>query len=58
MPRNRDLESGGGQFFITHLPTPHLDGRYTIFGELRIGRAVLDDIELGDRILSVRLIRP
>ena len=56
MPRNANLESGGGQFFVTHLPTPHLDGRYTIFGELRTGRSVLDSLEIGDRILEVRIL--
>ncbi len=57
MPRNEDPDSGGSQFFVTHLPTPHLDGRYTIFGELRTGGDVLDQIEVGDRILSVRVLR-
>lgn len=56
MPRNANLDSGGGQFFVTHLPTPHLDGRYTIFGELRTGRSVLDALEIGDRILEVRVL--
>lgn len=54
MPRNENLDSGGSQLFITHRPTPHLDGRYTIFGELRSGSSVLDSIERGDRILMVR----
>ena len=54
MPRNEDMESGGSQIFITHRPTPHLDGRYTIFGELRSGFDVLDSIEVGDRILHVQ----
>lgn len=57
MPRNEDFDSGGGQFFITHRPTPHLDGRYTVFGELREGQDVLDRIEVGDRILSVQLLK-
>jgi cyclophilin family peptidyl-prolyl cis-trans isomerase len=57
MPRNADLDSGGSQIFVTHRPTPHLDGRYTIFGELRGGGSVLDQIELGDRILGVKLVR-
>jgi cyclophilin family peptidyl-prolyl cis-trans isomerase len=57
MPRNEDPDSGGSQFFVTHLPTPHLDGRYTVFGELRAGGEVLDQIEVGDRILSARLLR-
>ena len=54
MPRNENPDSGGSQIFVTHRPTPHLDGRYTIFGELREGFGVLDSIEVGDRILDVR----
>jgi len=56
MPRNEDVDSGGSQFFVTHRPTPHLDGRYTVFGELRSGGVVLDKIEVGDRILEVRVL--
>lgn len=56
MPRNEDFDSGGSQFFVTHRPTPHLDSRYTLFGELRNGGDVLDRIEVGDRILSVRIL--
>jgi cyclophilin family peptidyl-prolyl cis-trans isomerase/HEAT repeat protein len=55
MPRWEDPESGGSQFFVTHVPTPHLDGRYTLFGELRSGFDVLEAIEVGDRLLHVRL---
>lgn len=58
MPRNQDPDSGGSQLFVTHRPTPHLDGHYTIFGELRAGGDVLDRIEQGDRILGVRLLSP
>ena len=54
MPRNDDPDSGGGQVFVTHRRTPHLDGRYTIFGQLVAGGEVLDRIDVGDRILSVR----
>jgi cyclophilin family peptidyl-prolyl cis-trans isomerase len=54
MPRNDDPDSGGSQLFVTHRPTPHLDGRYTIFGELRAGFDVLDAIEIGDVIRSAR----
>ena len=56
MPRNDDLESGGSQFFVTHRPTPHLDGRYTLFGQLVRGFDVLDRIEVGDRVLSVQKV--
>ncbi|HKX45746.1 MAG TPA: peptidylprolyl isomerase, partial [Planctomycetota bacterium] len=56
MPRSEDLDSGGSQIFVTHRPTPHLDDRYTLFGQLRIGFEVLDRIEQGDRIVDVREI--
>ena len=55
MPRNDDPDSGGSQFFVTHRPTPHLDGRYTLFGQLLQGFDVLPSIEEGDRILEVRV---
>jgi cyclophilin family peptidyl-prolyl cis-trans isomerase/HEAT repeat protein len=55
MPRGENPDSGGSQFFVTQRATPHLDGRYTIFGELREGLDVLDRIEVGDRIRSVRV---
>jgi cyclophilin family peptidyl-prolyl cis-trans isomerase len=44
-------DTGGGQLFITHLPTPHLDGNYTVFGEVTRGLEVLDAIDLGDTIV-------
>jgi cyclophilin family peptidyl-prolyl cis-trans isomerase len=56
MPRNDDPDSGGSQIFVTHRWTPHLDGRYTLFGELRRGEDVLDAIEVGDTILGIDLV--
>lgn len=50
MPKAGD-DSGGCQIFITHLPTPHLDSRYTIFAEVLEGLEVVDQIEVGDRIV-------
>jgi peptidylprolyl isomerase len=58
MPRNDDPDSGGSQIFVTHRETPHLDGRYTVFGLLVEGGEVLDAIEVGDRIKSVRILAP
>ncbi len=49
----RDTE--GVQFFITHRPTPHLDGKYTIFGEVVEGQEVVDRLVPGSQIESVRL---
>ena len=45
-------ETGGSQFFLCHSPQPHLDGRYTIAGQLASGDEVLDALEPGDTILS------
>ncbi len=58
MPRWDDVDSGGRQFFVTHRATPHLDGRYTIFGELREGFEVLDAIDIGDKIVDVTILSP
>jgi cyclophilin family peptidyl-prolyl cis-trans isomerase/HEAT repeat protein len=46
-------DTGGSQFFITLSPQPHLDGGYTVFGEVTGGDEVLDQIRLGDRIEKV-----
>ena len=45
--------TGGSQWFITHSPQPHLDGGYTVFGELQSGASVLDQIAQGDRIVRI-----
>ena len=45
-------ETGGSQFFLCHSPQPHLDGRYTIAGQLASGDDVLDALEPGDTILA------
>ena len=41
---------------ITHGPTPHLDGQYTVFGQIRSGEEIIDQIEQGDLITSARLV--
>ena len=46
-------DSGGSQFFITHAPQPHLDGRYTAFGEVERGMEVVDAILESDVVLDV-----
>ncbi|MFT5199513.1 MAG: cyclophilin family peptidyl-prolyl cis-trans isomerase/HEAT repeat protein [Planctomycetota bacterium] len=54
MPRNQNPDSGGNQIFITHRPTPHLDSRYTLFGQVVRGWDTLQEIEEGDLILEIR----
>jgi cyclophilin family peptidyl-prolyl cis-trans isomerase len=46
-------DTGGSQFFITLAPQPHLDGGYTLFGEVIAGAEVLDEIRLGEEIQRV-----
>jgi cyclophilin family peptidyl-prolyl cis-trans isomerase/HEAT repeat protein len=48
-------DTGGSQFFITHSPAPHLDGRYTAFGRVINGMDVVDRIQQGDAIQRVRV---
>ena len=50
----KDTESS--QWFVTHSPTPHLDGRYTMFGKVVEGMEVVHKIEVGDEISNIRLI--
>jgi peptidyl-prolyl cis-trans isomerase B (cyclophilin B) len=49
--------TNGSQFFITHVPTPHLDGRHTVFGEVvgATDQAVVDAIKGGDKIEKVTI---
>ena len=49
-------DTGDSQLYITHLPTPHLDGRYTVIGYVIEGLEVLDKLELSDTIVSARVI--
>ena len=50
---NAGPNTNGSQFFITHLPTPHLDGKHTVFGETTAGQNVINAIVGGDKINSI-----
>ncbi len=45
------------QFFITHSPTPHLDGQYTIFGKVIEGMDVVHNIQVGDKIIDAIILK-
>jgi cyclophilin family peptidyl-prolyl cis-trans isomerase len=47
-------DTGGSQFFITHSPQPHLDGRYTVFGHVVAGMECVDRLQQWDLIRRVR----
>jgi len=52
---NAGPNTNGSQFFITHLATPHLDDRHSVFGRVLEGQEIVDSIEQGDKMKSVRV---
>lgn len=46
-------DTGGSQWFVTHAPQPHLDGGYTVFGNVIAGMEIVDSIVRGDVIKSI-----
>lgn len=48
-------DTGGSQWFVTHSPQPHLDGGYTVFGNVISGMDVVDNIVRGDTVRSITI---
>ena len=52
---NAGPNTNGSQFFITHGPQPHLDGRHTVFGKVTKGQDVVDSVEQGDQVKKIAI---
>lgn len=57
MAKTAAPNTGGSQFFLTHLPTPHLDGRHTVFGRVTSGLDAARAIEKDDEIITIMIVR-
>ncbi len=50
--------TNGSQFFITHVPTPWLDGKHTVYGHVTKGQDVVNAIAGGDKIQKIEILDP
>ncbi|MEM8679550.1 MAG: peptidylprolyl isomerase [Planctomycetota bacterium] len=52
---NAGPNTNGSQFFITHVPCPHLDGMHSVFGKVLEGQTVVNDIQQNDKINKITI---
>lgn len=52
---NAGPNTNGSQFFITHSPQPHLNGKHTVFGKVVKGQEIVDATRQGDRMEQVKI---
>ena len=54
---NAGPNTNGSQFFITHIPTPHLDNKHSVFGEVVKGMEVVNSIVINDKINHLKILK-
>lgn len=52
---NAGPNTNGSQFFITHAPQPHLDGKHTVFGKVTSDQSIVDAVKQGDKMNKVTI---
>ena len=50
--------TNGSQFFVTHVATPWLDGKHTVFGSVTKGQDIVNAVAQGDKIKSIEILDP
>jgi peptidyl-prolyl cis-trans isomerase B (cyclophilin B) len=55
---NAGAGTNGSQFFVTHVPTPWLDGKHTVFGHVTKGQDIVNAVAQGDKIKSIEILDP
>ena len=57
MARTSDPNSAGSQFYVCLGPAPHLDGQYTVFGQVTKGMENVDKLQIGDKMVKVSVVK-